>query len=111
MHRPELMLFDEPFGALDALTRIATQRLVATLWRELGFTAVLVTHDVDEAVLLADRVLVIEAGRVINEVEIEVPRPRTRNAPELGRLSARLLDAIFGQSTPQPLPAARGDTA
>ena len=112
MHRPELMLFDEPFGALDALTRIATQRLVASLWREHGFTAVLVTHDVDEAVLLADRVLVIEEGRVIEDVEVDAPHPRERNAPQLGALAARLLDAIFGQRSPARERAENtGDTA
>ena len=64
--------------------------------REHGFTAVLVTHDVDEAVLLADRVLVIEQGRLLREVTIDVPRPRRRGSPELARLGAELLTAIFG---------------
>jgi sulfonate transport system ATP-binding protein len=98
MHRPSLMLLDEPFGALDALTRIATQRLVEALWREHGFSAVLVTHDVDEAVLLADRVLVIDAGRLVREVEVDLARPRIRNSAEVGKLAATLLDVIFEPS-------------
>jgi len=97
MHRPELMLFDEPFGALDALTRLAMQRLVEDLWQEHGFSAVLVTHDVDEAVLLGDRVLVIEEGQVVYDREVDLPRPRVRNSPEVGRLAAELLEVIFGQ--------------
>ena len=62
--QPRLLLLDEPFGALDALTRIEMQRLLERIWRDQGFTAVLVTHDVAEAVALADRVLVIEDGRI-----------------------------------------------
>ena len=59
---PELLLLDEPFGALDALTRLSMRGLLLDLWREHGFGVLLVTHDVDEAVALADRVLVLEAG-------------------------------------------------
>jgi sulfonate transport system ATP-binding protein len=95
MHRPRVMLLDEPFGALDALTRIAAQRLVETLWTEHRFTAVLVTHDVDEAVLLADRVLVIDEGKIVFRQAVELPRPRRRNSPEVGALAARVLEAIF----------------
>ena len=61
---PRVLAFDEPLGALDALTRISMQRLLERVWREQGFTAILVTHDVAEAVALADRVLVIEDGRI-----------------------------------------------
>ena len=62
MHRPGLLLLDEPLGALDALTRIDMQQLIETLWRRDGFTSVLVTHDVGEAVALADRILVLDEG-------------------------------------------------
>ena len=62
--RPRVLAFDEPLGALDALTRIAMQRLLERVWRDQGFTAILVTHDVAEAVALADRVIVIEDGRI-----------------------------------------------
>ena len=68
VHEPTVMLLDEPFGALDALTRIEAQRLVESLWHQHGFTAVLVTHDVEEAVLLADRVLVFEDGRIVESI-------------------------------------------
>jgi sulfonate transport system ATP-binding protein len=64
VHDPELMLLDEPLGALDALTRIEMQQLIESLWRQRGFTALLVTHDVQEAIALADRVVLIEDGRI-----------------------------------------------
>jgi sulfonate transport system ATP-binding protein len=71
---PELLLLDEPFGALDALTRLSMRGLLLDLWREHGFGVLLVTHDVDEAVALADRVLVLEAGAVIHTLDIDEPR-------------------------------------
>jgi sulfonate transport system ATP-binding protein len=97
MHRPRVMLLDEPFGALDALTRIAAQRLVESLWTQRGFTAVLVTHDVDEAVLLGDHVHVINDGRIVFRQTVDLPRPRVRNSPEVGKLAARVLEAIFDE--------------
>ncbi|WP_051318301.1 ATP-binding cassette domain-containing protein [Cohnella thermotolerans] len=77
---PRLLLLDEPLGALDALTRIEMQRLIERLWREQKFTALLVTHDVSEAVQLADRVVVIENGRIGFDVRITLPRPRERDS-------------------------------
>ena len=74
------MLLDEPFGALDALTRLSMRALLLDLWREHGFGVLLVTHDVDEAVALADRVLVLEDGRVAHTLEIDDPRRRRANA-------------------------------
>lgn len=71
---PELLLLDEPFGALDALTRLSMRELLLDLWREHGFGVLLVTHDVDEAVALADRVLVLDDGRVTHALEIADPR-------------------------------------
>jgi sulfonate transport system ATP-binding protein len=71
---PDLMLLDEPFGALDALTRLTMHALLLDLWREHGFGVLLVTHDVDEAIALADRVLVLEAGRLTHTLRIEEPR-------------------------------------
>jgi sulfonate transport system ATP-binding protein len=100
IHRPQLMLLDEPFRALDALTRISAQRLVEQLWSDGGFTALLVTHDVEEAVLLGDRVLVIEDGRIRDEFAVDLPRPRARKSPEVAALAARLLEAIFGDHEP-----------
>ncbi|ANI40456.1 ABC transporter ATP-binding protein [Mycolicibacterium vaccae] len=71
---PELLLLDEPFGALDALTRLSMRSLLLDLWREHGFGVLLVTHDVDEAVALADRVLVLEDGRIVHTLDIPDPR-------------------------------------
>ncbi|THF81705.1 ATP-binding cassette domain-containing protein [Cohnella fermenti] len=77
---PRLLLLDEPLGALDALTRIEMQQLIERLWEEQGFTAVLVTHDVSEAVALADRVILIENGRIALDVDIALDRPRERDS-------------------------------
>jgi sulfonate transport system ATP-binding protein len=77
---PKVLLLDEPLGALDALTRIEMQNLMENLWLEQGFTAVLVTHDVGEAVRLADRVIVLDEHQVALDVSIELPRPRLKDA-------------------------------
>ncbi|AZN39592.1 ATP-binding cassette domain-containing protein [Paenibacillus albus] len=76
---PRLLLFDEPLGALDALTRIEMQQLIERLWLERGFTAVLVTHDVSEAVALADRVVLIENGTISQDSAIALARPREKD--------------------------------
>ena len=76
---PSVLLLDEPLGALDALTRLEMQNLIEGLWKEQGFTAVLVTHDVSEAVKLADRVIVIDESSVKLDLEISLPRPRVKN--------------------------------
>jgi sulfonate transport system ATP-binding protein len=94
VHTPQLLLLDEPLGALDALTRIEMQRLIERLWLRQGFTAVLVTHDVSEAVALADRVLLIEQGRVALDLSIHLPRPRLRDAAFAG-LEQQLLDRVL----------------
>jgi NitT/TauT family transport system ATP-binding protein len=79
VHQPELMMLDEPFGALDAFTREELWGIMQKLWQEKRFTGVLVTHDLREATYLADRVVVIShrPGRVIYEAKIDLPRPRT----------------------------------
>jgi sulfonate transport system ATP-binding protein len=79
VHRPRLLLLDEPLGALDALTRIEMQSLIESLWQELRFTAVLVTHDVAEAVALSDRILVVEDGGIALDLPSDLPRPRGRD--------------------------------
>lgn len=91
---PDLLLLDEPFGALDALTRIKAQRLVAELWQERGCAVLLVTHDVEEALLLADRVLVMEDGRIASETAVELPRPRDVTDPRCAALRAQLLGRL-----------------
>lgn len=88
---PRVLAFDEPLGALDALTRISMQRLLERIWRDQGFTAILVTHDVSEAVTLADRVLVIEDGRIAQDVTVNVPRPRERGSLDLAKLEGSIL--------------------
>jgi sulfonate transport system ATP-binding protein len=91
VREPELLLLDEPFGALDALTRGKAQRLVGELWQRHGCSILLVTHDVEEALLLADRVLVMDAGGIAHEVTVGLPRPRNLGSPEFVGLRAQLL--------------------
>ena len=88
---PRVLAFDEPLGALDALTRISMQRLLERVWRDQAFTAILVTHDVAEAVALADRVLVIEDGRIAHDVNVDIPRPRQRGSAVLAALEGSIL--------------------
>jgi sulfonate transport system ATP-binding protein len=89
--RPSVLAFDEPLGALDALTRISMQRLLEQVWLDQRFTAILVTHDVAEAVTLADRVILLDGGRVALDVAVDLPRPRDRGSPEIARLEGRIL--------------------
>jgi nitrate ABC transporter ATP-binding subunit len=79
-----ILLMDEPFGALDALTREQLQRELMQIWSRTGVTVIFVTHSVEEAVLLADRVLVMSAGpgRIANDIKIDLPRPRDVSSPE-----------------------------
>jgi sulfonate transport system ATP-binding protein len=94
--RPRLLAFDEPLGALDALTRIEMQRLLEQIWLRDGFTAILVTHDVAEALTLADRVVMIEDGRITLDLAVDLPRPRRRGSAELARLEEGILDLLLG---------------
>jgi sulfonate transport system ATP-binding protein len=96
--RPQVLAFDEPLGALDALTRISMQNLLEQVWRDQGFTALMVTHDVAEAVMLADRVLLIEEGKITLDLRVDIPRPRRRGAAEIAALEGRILDALFKDS-------------
>jgi sulfonate transport system ATP-binding protein len=91
---PTLLLLDEPFGALDALTRLSMHDLLLRLFAEHGFGVLLVTHDVAEAVTLADRVLVLEDGRITHSVDIDLPRPRSHASAGAAPYSARLLDLL-----------------
>jgi sulfonate transport system ATP-binding protein len=91
VRQPDLLLLDEPFAALDALTRLKAQSLVGELWQRHGCAVLLVTHDVEEAVLLADRVLVMKQGVIAYEERIALPRPRDVSAPAFARLRASLL--------------------
>ncbi|MFG2740494.1 ABC transporter ATP-binding protein [Streptomyces chartreusis] len=94
VREPELLLADEPFGALDALTRIKMHNLLRELWERHRPSVLLVTHDVDEAIVLADRVLVLDRGRIGLDLTIDRPHPRTYRDPLLGEYRERLLAAL-----------------
>lgn len=95
---PRVLAFDEPLGALDALSRISMQRLLERVWHDQGFTAILVTHDVSEAVALADRVLVIEDGRIAQDIDVDLARPRQRGSAELAALEGGILRELLKES-------------
>jgi len=100
---PSVLLMDEPFGALDAQTRLMMQESLLDIWRKFGTTVVFVTHDVDEAVFLADRVLIMSAapGRIMEDVQIKLPRPRSTDmATHADYIQARqfCLDTIKSES-------------
>lgn len=100
---PRLLLLDEPLGALDALTRIEMQRLIENLWKEQGFTAIMVTHDVGEAVALADRVILIESGKITLDQRISLPRPRERGNSLFAELEGNILNRVLGQFDANPV--------
>lgn len=94
IRQPDVLLLDEPFGALDALTRLRMQALVIELWRSRGFALVFVTHDVEEAILLADRVAVLDRGVVADLIETDLPRPRSRRDDRFEALRLRILEDL-----------------
>jgi len=96
--RPRLLALDEPLGALDALTRIEMQTLLERTWAEQGFTAVLVTHDVSEAVVLADRVLVLDDGLIVEDVMVDLQRPRAHGLPEAAVVEGKVLRRLLGSA-------------
>ncbi|MFZ4380050.1 MAG: ATP-binding cassette domain-containing protein [Polynucleobacter sp.] len=95
VHKPKLLLLDEPLGALDALTRIEMHQLIETLWTKNGFTALLVTHDVAEAIALADRIILIEDGAIALNLKVDLPRPRERASQKFVEIEKRLLDQLL----------------
>jgi sulfonate transport system ATP-binding protein len=97
---PRVLAFDEPLGALDALTRISMQRLLDRVWHDQAFTAILVTHDVSEAVALADRVLVIEDGRIAHDIDVQLARPRRRGSADLAALEGAILQHLLEGAEP-----------
>jgi sulfonate transport system ATP-binding protein len=97
---PELLLLDEPFGALDALTRLKAQALVAQLWSEHRQAVLLVTHDVEEALLLADRALLLAGGHIVESVDVDLPRPRSIGHPRFVALRRQLLTGL-GVAVPE----------
>src|SRR5215471_9747966 len=111
-YNPSVLLMDEPFAALDALTRDDMQRLLADVWRETRKTVIYVTHNVAEAVYLADRVVVMtpHPGRVKSEVAIELPRPRDPLSVAFLEVQKRLLSELgHGRPEPEvPIPSPQG---
>jgi sulfonate transport system ATP-binding protein len=101
VREPQLLLLDEPFAALDALTRIRMHELVLALWRAHAPAVLLVTHDVDEAIVLADRVLVLDEGRIAAEEPIALPRPREIGS-EFQAIRRRLLQHLGLNQAPTP---------
>lgn len=94
--RPEVLLLDEPFSALDALTRADLQDHLADIWAASGTTMILVTHDIEEAAVLADRIIVMKPwpGRVLDAFDIALPRPRERTGADVEEIKRRLVAAL-----------------
>lgn len=93
-HTPRVLLLDEPLGALDALTRLDMQNLIEKLWLEQGFTTILVTHDVSEAVQLADRIILLDQGHIAQQFKVDLPRPRQKGA-QFAELEQQILQAVL----------------
>lgn len=93
---PKILLMDEPFGALDAHTRILLQKELLRIWNQNRKTVLFVTHSVDEAIYLADRIIVMSAnpGEILEEITVEMERPRPRSNPEYGRLTTSILEML-----------------
>jgi len=104
IHEPRLLLLDEPLGALDALTRIEMQQLIENLWQRHGFTVLLVTHDVSEAVAIADRVILIEEGQIGLDLQVDLARPRQRGSARLAALEAEVLNRVLALPPLPPEP-------
>jgi ABC-type nitrate/sulfonate/bicarbonate transport system ATPase subunit len=103
--QPEILLLDEPLGALDALTRVRLQEELLRIWRAEGVTMILVTHDVDEAIFLSDTVIVMNAnpGRIVKQVKVDLPPgPRDRVSPEFAALKREILVAMGEVVAPAP---------
>jgi sulfonate transport system ATP-binding protein len=94
--KPQVLLLDEPFGALDNFTRLKLQHHLGALWEKSRFTLILVTHDIDEAVALSDRIIVMrgQPGRVFQEVAVDLPRPRRRTTPEFQAIKEEVTVAL-----------------
>jgi sulfonate transport system ATP-binding protein len=95
VRNPRLLLLDEPLSALDALTRLEMQQLIERIWLERGFTTMLVTHDVTEAIRLADRILLLEEGRIALDVYNPLPRPRRQSDAHFTSLEKEVLERIM----------------
>jgi sulfonate transport system ATP-binding protein len=94
--KPSVLLLDEPFSALDSFTRMKLQDHLGVLWERSRFTLILVTHDVDEAITLSDRIVVMrgQPGRIYREIAVNLPRPRGRTAPEFQKMKDEVTLAL-----------------
>lgn len=103
VNNPPVLLLDEPFGALDAFTKIAMQNELKRIQREFGTTMILVTHDIDEAVYLADRVIVFSSrpGRIRQIIPVELPEPRDRNSYEFLEVRRSIFSQFFAPEEPR----------
>jgi sulfonate transport system ATP-binding protein len=95
---PRILVLDEPLGALDALTRIEMQRLLEQVWLSNGFTAILVTHDVTEAVALGDRIVLIDHGSIAADISVGLTRPRQRGSADFARVEAAILERLLAST-------------
>ena len=107
INHPKVLLLDEPLGALDAFTRMKMQDEVLRLWEARGTTMLLVTHDIDEAIYMSDRIVIMtpRPGRIERTIEINLDRPRQRNSPEFLRLRSEILELLHfaGETTREPI--------
>src|SRR5699024_10580835 len=101
VHDPALLLLDEPLGALDAFTRMEMQELIESLWQQSQFTSILVTHDVEEAVTLADRVILIEDGQITMNQTIDLPRQRHRTNSYFSKYVEKINDRCMKKKMKQ----------
>lgn len=94
LHHPELLLLDEPFGALDAFTRQSMQQLIENLWKAQQLTALLVTHDIEEAVALASKIVIVGQQQLLQEIPINLPRPRDRHSPAFKAIVQQIISQL-----------------
>jgi len=96
VNHPKVLLLDEPLGALDAFTRMQLQDEILRIWQDRGTTEVFVTHDIDEAIYLSDRIIVMtpRPGKIQEIIEVPIGRPRSRNHPDFFRLRSRILEVL-----------------
>ncbi|HEX3446027.1 MAG TPA: ABC transporter ATP-binding protein [Chthoniobacterales bacterium] len=116
VNRPDVLLLDEPFGALDAQTRLQMQEMLLQLWSEIHMTIAFVTHDIDEAILLSDRVIVMSQrpGQIRSDLEVSLPRPRTADqltSIEFNRLKKQCLQLLRAEPSFVARPSVNGSAA
>jgi ABC-type nitrate/sulfonate/bicarbonate transport system ATPase subunit len=107
INHPKVLLLDEPLGALDAFTRMKMQDEVLRLWEARGTTMLLVTHDIDEAIYMSDRIVIMtpRPGRIERIIDVDLERPRQRNSAEFLRLRSDILELLHfgGEAKREPL--------